>query len=187
MTGKGYFSRLESKFTFIYTIILIAVIACIACSIGQYSNSILKKKSLDNCIQKLDFAGERYEQILDRIENESLLLTLNQAARYESAKKEDSSPYEEHMEAASFSSYLVEFLSTQSAVESISYYSWDGSFFYQDNYGAQPSVKIEVPREIRDEFFHSSQKSFWYIHEPAAPYSGGNLTFTCLKKSFAFT
>lgn len=187
MTGKGYFSRLESKFTFMYTIILIVVITCIACSIGQYSNSILKKKSLDSCIQKLDFAGERFEQILDRIENESLLLTLNQAARYEAAKKEDNSPYEEHMEAASFSSYLVEFLSTQSAVESISYYSWDGSFFYQDNYGAQPSVKIEVPQEVREEFFHSSKKSFWYIHEPAAPYPGGNLTFTCLKKSFAFT
>ena len=85
MTGKGYFSRLESKFTFMYTIILIVVITCIACSIGQYSNSILKKKSLDSCIQKLDFAGERFEQILDRIENESLLLTLNQAARYEAA------------------------------------------------------------------------------------------------------
>ena len=108
MTGKGYFSRLESKFTFMYTIILIVVITCIACSIGQYSNSILKKKSLDSCIQKLDFAGERFEQILDRIENESLLLTLNQAARYEAAKKGDNSPYEEHMEAASFSSYLVE-------------------------------------------------------------------------------
>ena len=37
-----------------YTIILIVVITCIACSIGQYSNSILKKKSLDSCIQKLD-------------------------------------------------------------------------------------------------------------------------------------
>lgn len=187
MSGKGYFSRLESKFTFMYTIILIVVISCIACSIGQYSNSILKKKSLDSCIQKLDFAGERFGLILDRIENESLLLTLNQASRHEAAKKEAASPYEEHMEAASFSSYLVEFLSTQSAVESISYYSPDGSFFYQDNYGVLPPVKIEIPQEVREEFFSSSLKSSWYIHEAPNSEAGGNLTFTCLKKSFAFT
>ena len=61
------------------------------------------------------------------------------------------------MEAASFSSYLVEFLSTQSAVESISYYSWDGSFFYQDNYGAQPLCQNRGAPGGREEFFHSSQ------------------------------
>ncbi len=146
-----------------------------------------EKKSLDSCIQKLDFAGERFEQILDRIENESLLLTLNQAARYEAAKKGDNSPYEEHMEAASFSSYLVEFLSTQSAVESISYYSWDGSFFYQDNYGAQPLCQNRGAPGGPGGILPFLPKSFWYIHEPAAPYPGGNLTFTCLKKSYAFT
>ena len=86
------------------------------------------------------------------------------------------------MEAASFSSYLVEFLSTQSAVESISYYSPDGSFFYQDNYGVLPPVKIEIPQEIREEFFSSSLKSSWYIHEAPNSEAGGNLTFTRLSR-----
>ena len=91
------------------------------------------------------------------------------------------------MEAASFSLLSGKFLSTQSAVESISYYSPDGSFFYQDNYGALPPVKIEIPRRSGEEFFSSSLKSSWYIHEAPNSEAGGNLTFTCLKKSFAFT
>lgn len=174
-----HFSKLESKFTFMYTAILVAVIVCIACSIGNYSASILKRKSTDSCIQKLDFVGERFELILSRIQNESLLLTLNQAARYEQASRQEASPYEEHMDAVSFSSYLVEFLATQSAVESISYYSKGGAFFYQDSFGGSQSVRIEIPHEVRMRFMDSKEKSFWYIDE--------GLTFTCLKKSYAFT
>lgn len=181
------FSKLESKFTCMYTIILTIVITCLAVSIGLYSGSILKKKSMDSCMQKLSFVEERFQLILNRIESESLLLTLNHAARHESSRKENSSPYEEHSEAMSFASYLVEFLSTQNAVESISYYSKDGSFIYQDTYGSLPAVKVEIPVDVQTEFFNSPRKSSWYIQESPSFSTPKNLVFTCMKKAFAFT
>ncbi len=184
---RQHFSKLESKFTCMYTIILTIVITCLAVSIGLYSGSILKKKSMDSCMQKLSFVEERFQLILNRIESESLLLTLNHAARYESSRKEPSSPYEEHSEAMSFASYLVEFLSTQNAVESISYYSKDGSFIYQDTYGSLPAVTVEIPSDVQTEFFHSSQKSSWYIQESPSFSKNKNFVFTCMKKAFAFT
>lgn len=178
--------KLESKFTLMYTVILIAIICSIAGVIGRFSQSILERKAQESCTQKLTMVEDRFAQILDRIENETLLLTLNQAARYESAKVKDSTAYEDYRNEDIFSSYLAEFLATQSAVEAIGYHSKDGSFFYQDNYSKSEIRAVEIPEEIQQEFLESKEKVRWYTQNSVLPSVSANRTMTCLKKSYSF-
>jgi len=181
----GNFFPLKSKFIFMYTAVMVTVILVIVLIIGLKTSSMLKEKSVGNCVQELNFVMERLDTLLSKIDNESVLLTTNLAKVQSTLTSEPNLQYQQYERFQEMSKFMMEFLVNHSGISSVTYYDRDGGVFYKGNYDTSVQQTSTMPKEIVA-FNRSQSKTDWYVDMTKIPSGKSIVNFYFLKKSYSF-
>jgi len=179
----GNFFPLKSKFIFMYTAVMVTVILVIVLIIGLKTSSMLKEKSVGNCVQELNFVMERLDTLLSKIDNESVLLTTNLAKVQSTLTSEPNLQYQQYERFQEMSKFMMEFLVNHSGISSVTYYDRDGGVFYKGNYDTSVQQTSTMPKEIVA-FNRSQSKTDWYVDMTKIPSGKSIVNFYFLKKSY---
>lgn len=177
----------ESRVTAMVTAIILASTAFTAVLIAMISGAILREQAIRSCQERLHTISRRFDITLNRVQSQASLLTFYKATTHrQSASQEVPTPYEMFQRDAAFSGYLAEYLATQPAVDSITYYDGDNLSISKDTYGTAGGTGFLVPREVRESFLASDVSSLWYVREGTSG-QDENYLFFCMKKSYSFS
>lgn len=141
----------------------VTVIICIAAGIGLVSNRMLRKKSLASLEQQTALASERLDALLDRIENATLHFVVNEAYKETYESQDSSDYYTSYLYSTTITSHLLEFLSAQEDIYSMTLFTYDGKRFSRAMNEGGRADPVSGQEELIQTFLSDGYNHHWYV------------------------
>lgn len=155
-------SPLRLKISFMYLTLIVAVVIFLVFSIGYTSSNILLNNAIDAYQKNLFVITEKFDLLINRMENESLYIALNQQYQSEISDEEgkEGTAYSRFSRAVNISYLLTNFLSGQKTFNSLRFYEVNGKTF-SDNSSINSEYFISNHQKAIEEFLQSKNLTFW--------------------------
>lgn len=152
-------SPLRFKISFMYLTLIIAIVIFLAFSIGFASSNILLNNAIDAYQKNLFVITEKFDLLINRMENESLYIALNQQYQSE-IFDEEGTTYSQFIRAVNISYLLTNFLSGQKTFNSLRFYDATGNIF-TDKSSENSESFIRSHQKAIQEFLRSKKLTLW--------------------------